>query len=166
MGAWLNVQLPTKPLIAFFAAFTACAATLMLSGWKPKRGEMSPRGRMILGLSAGSVLGLVAGLIGRGGGSFVVPLLYIAGLEAKAAAATSSFVVSCSGISSFFAHLATAAQPNRALWVTCGLAVFLGSQIGSRIMADGLRPRGVRTIFGIVLWGVAILLLVKDVILK
>ena len=166
VGAWLNVQLPTKPLIAFFAVFTAVAATLMLSGWRPKRGELSARGRVVLGLSAGSVLGLIAGLIGRGGGSFVVPLLYIAGLEAEAAAATSSFVVTCSGISSFAAHLATAARPNWLIWGGCAVAVFAGSELGSKIMADRLKPKGVRTIFGIVLWGVAILLFVNDVLLK
>lgn len=93
LGVWLNVQLPVKPLLIFFALFTAAAAVLMLSGWKPKRGELSARGRAVLGLTSGSGLGLVAGLIGRGGGSFVVPLLYIAGLEARNAAATSAFVV-------------------------------------------------------------------------
>ena len=165
-GAWLNVQLPVKPLIGFFAVFTAAAATLMLSGWKPKRGGLSGGGRVALGLSAGSVLGFIAGLIGRGGGSFVVPLLYIAGLEAKAAAATSSFVVTCSGVCSFAAHLATAAQPDWLVWVGSTVAVLLGSQLGSRVMADRLKPKGVRTIFGVVLWGVALLLFVNDVLLK
>jgi len=166
VGALLNAQLPTKPLIGFFAVFTATAATLMLSGWKPKRGKMSSKGRILLGLSEGSILGLVAGLIGRGGGSFIVPLLYIAGLEAKAAAATSAFVVTCSGVSSFIAHLAMAARPNWVIWAYCVVAVFLGSELGSRIMAEKLKPKGVRTIFGIVLWGVALFLFVHDVLLK
>ena len=111
-------------------------------------------------------MGLVAGLIGRGGGSFIVPLLYIAGLEAKAAAATSAFVVTCSGVSSFIAHLATAARPNWVIWAYGVVAVFLGSELGSRIMAKKLKPKGVRMIFGIVLWGVALFLLVNDVLLK
>ena len=166
VGAWLNAQIPTKPLIAFFAAFTATAATLMLSGWKPKKGEMSSKGRILLGLSGGSILGFIAGLIGRGGGSFVVPLLYIAGLEAKAAAATSAFVVTCSGASSFIAHLAIAAKPNWFIWTSCVVAVFLGSEIGSHVMAEKLKPKGVRTIFGIALWGVALFLFVHDVVLK
>jgi hypothetical protein len=166
VGALLNAQLPTKPLIGFFAVFTATAATLMLSGWKPKRGKMSSKGRILLGLSEGSILGLVAGLIGRGGGSFIVPLLYIAGLEAKAAAATSAFVVTCSGVSSFIAHLAMAARPNWVIWAYCVVAVFLGSELGSRIMAEKLKPKGVRMIFGIVLWGVALFLFVHDVLLK
>ncbi|MFN2152054.1 MAG: sulfite exporter TauE/SafE family protein, partial [Anaerolineales bacterium] len=65
LGVWLNVQLPVKPLLIFFALFTAAAAILMLSGWKPKRGDMAPRGRVILGLTAGGGLGTIAGLIGR-----------------------------------------------------------------------------------------------------
>jgi len=166
LGVWLNVQLPVKPLLVFFALFTAAAAILMLSGWKPKRGEMSPRGRTILGLSAGSGLGLIAGLIGRGGGSFVVPLLYIAGLEAKVAAATSAFVVTCSGTSSFISHLATAAQPNWGVWIACVLAVLLGSQLGSRLMAGRMKSRTIKVVFGVVLLGVAAMIIVKDVILK
>lgn len=70
VGVGLNVQLPVKPLLAFFALFTASAAVLMLSGWQPQRGEMSSREWVTLGLMAGSGLGL----IGRGGGSFVVPI--------------------------------------------------------------------------------------------
>jgi len=164
LGVWLNVQLPVKPLLLFFALFTAAAAVLMLSGWKPQRGAMSPRGRVALGVGAGSGLGLVAGLIGRGGGSFVVPLLYIAGLEAKNAAATSAFVVTCSGTSSFISHLATAAQPQWAVWIGTVLAVLLGSQLGSRLMAGRLRSRAVKRIFGLVLLGVSALIIIKDVI--
>jgi uncharacterized membrane protein YfcA len=165
LGVWLNVQLPVKPLLIFFALFTAAAAILMLSGWKPKRSDMSPRGRIILGLTAGGGLGTVAGLIGRGGGSFVVPLLYIAGLEAKMAAATSAFIVTCSGVSSFVSHLATAAQPQWGVWIATVLAVLLGSQLGSRLMAERMKSRSVKLVFGWVLLGVAALIIIKDVIL-
>jgi uncharacterized membrane protein YfcA len=165
LGVWLNLQLPVKPLLVFFALFTASAAVLMLSGWKPGRGEMSSTGRVALGLSAGSGLGLVAGLIGRGGGSFVVPLLYIAGLEAKLAAATSAFVVTCSGLSSFVTHVVTAAQPQWSIWIASMLAVLLGSQIGSRLMAGRLKSRTVKLVFSWVLLGVAALIIVRDVIL-
>jgi len=148
VGAWLNVKLPVK-----------------LSGWKPKRGDMSTRGRVILGLVAGGTLGLIAGLIGRGGGSFVVPLLYIAGLDPRAAAATSALVVTASGTSSFISHILGGAQPIWPIWLGSALSVFLGSSLGSRVMANRLRSRAVKQIFGIVLLGVAALILIKDVIL-
>jgi uncharacterized protein len=165
LGVWLNVQLPVKPLLIFFALFTAAAAILMLSGWKPKRGEMSPQGRVILGLTAGSGLGTIAGLIGRGGGSFVVPLLYITGLEAKMAAATSALVVTASGFSSFISHLATAAHPQWNVWISTVIAVLMGSQLGSRLMADRMKSGVVKLVFGWVLLGVAALIIIKDVIM-
>jgi len=166
LGVWLNVQLPVKPLLTFFALFTAAAAVLMLSGWKPKSGTMTPKKRVTLGLTTGSGLGLITGMIGRGGGSFIVPLLYIVGLDARAAAATSALVVTASGISSFLSHLASAAKPQWAIWLATVGAVFLGSQLGSRLMASKLKSRAVKQVFGWVLLGVAILILVKDVLLS
>jgi len=165
VGAWLNINLPTKPIILIFALFTAAAAILMLSGWKPKKGEFPPKGRRILGISGGSVLGLFAGLLGRGGGSFVVPLLYIAGLEAKTAAATSAFVVTCSGTSSFLSHILTAAEPDWTVWGLSVFSVMFGSQLGSRLMATRLRPEYVKTIFGVILLVVAGILILQNFLL-
>jgi uncharacterized membrane protein YfcA len=157
--------LPVKLLLIFFALFTASAAVLMLTGWRPQRSEMSSGVQLALGLTTGSGLGLVAGLIGRGGGSFIVPLLYLTGLEAKVAAATSAPIITCSGLSSFISHLATAARPRWTVWIACVLAVFGGSQAGSRVMARRMKSRSVKIVFGWVLLGVAALILIKDVIL-
>jgi hypothetical protein len=104
-------------------------------------------------------------MIGRGGGSFVVPLLYIAGLEARNAAATSAIIVTCSGTSSFISHLATAARPQWGIWIATVVAVLLGSQLGSRLMAGRMKSRAVKQVFAVVLLGVAALIIVKDVIL-
>ncbi len=164
LGTWLNITLPTKPVIVIFALFTAIAAVLMLSGWKPKRGSLDARQRIILGILAGSILGFLTGLIGRGGGSFVVPLLYISGLDPRAAAATSALVVTGSGISGFISHLATAAKPDWGIWLASAVAVLIGSQIGSRLMSTRLKPRAVKVIFSVVLLGVAALLILSDVL--
>ena len=164
LGTLVNINLPTKPVILIFAIFTATAAILMLSGWRPKRGNLSLHQRLILGICSGSILGFFAGLIGRGGGSFVVPLLYIAGLEPKTAAATSALIVTFSGSSSFISHILTAAKPNWLIWILCVLGVFLGSQTGSRLMAKKLKSKTIRLIFGFVLLSVAGILIIKDVI--
>jgi len=166
LGTLANIHLPTKPVILVFAVFTAAAALLMLSGWKPKRGYLESRGRLILGVVGGVVLGFFAGLIGRGGGSFVVPLLYIVGLAPKVAIGTSSLVVTFSGSSSFISHLFTAARAEWGVWILCVASVFIGSQAGSRVMAAKLNPRSVKIVFGVVLLGVAGLLIVKDVFMQ
>ncbi len=164
LGTKVNVTLPTRPIIAIFAGFTASAALLMLSGWKPKRGRLGPAGRTTLGVTGGGILGFLAGLIGRGGGSFVVPLLYIAGLEAKTAAATSAVAVTFSGTSSFISHLATAANPRWGLWLGCVAGVFIGSQLGSKFMSTRLKGRNVKRVFAAVLLLVAAILIFKNVL--
>jgi len=88
----------------------------------------------------------------------VVPILLISGLEPKEAAATSSFIVTCSAISGFLGHLPKA-HFYPAVTAGCLLAVVVGSQLGSRLMASRMRPRGVRYVFGGVLFLVASLLL-------
>ncbi|MHA1717957.1 MAG: sulfite exporter TauE/SafE family protein [Promethearchaeota archaeon] len=164
LGSLLNVNLPIKPLILMFALFTAAAAILMLSGWKPKRGDFSEKQKIFLGLIGGTILGLFAGLLGRGGGSFVVPLLYMAGLLPKVAAATSAFVVSCSGLSSFISHIIIAAKPDWLLWVLCSLGVLIGSQLGSRIMATKIDQKKIKPIFGGVLLLVSAILIIQTFI--
>ncbi len=161
IGTLLNIAAPTDVLLVVFALFTAAAALLMLSGWRPSREEFKSRERMAIGLMGGAGLGLIAGLIGRGGGSFVVPLLYVVGLDPKIAAATSAFIVSCSGTSSFISHMVFAAEPQWDIWIACAVAVFAGSQIGSRVMAHHARPRHVRAVFGGVLLTVAAILLIQ-----
>ncbi len=164
IGTWLNVNIPTKPIIIIFAIFTAAAALLMLSGWKPKKDYSSPSSRATIGIFGGAVLGFFAGLIGRGGGSFVVPLLYMLGLEAKVAAATSAFVVTCSGLSSFISHILTAAHPQWVMWILCVISVLAGSQTGSRLMAKKLKKEQIKPIFATVLLGISALLIIQTIL--
>ncbi|MFW6151267.1 MAG: sulfite exporter TauE/SafE family protein, partial [Chloroflexota bacterium] len=163
LGALVNVGLRTELVILAFTLFTATAAVLMLTGWQPGRGIHTARQRLVLGVGGGSVLGFFAGLIGRGGGSFVVPLLFMAGVAPKAAAGTSALVVTCSGTSSFASHLLTAARPVWPVWALCAAGVLAGSQLGSRLMSGRLASRRIRPLFGAVLLGIAALLIVKEV---
>ncbi|MHA1794433.1 MAG: sulfite exporter TauE/SafE family protein [Promethearchaeota archaeon] len=160
IGTLINVSLPVEPVILIFALFTMTAASLMLSGWKPKH-EIENRSKWIIGFMGGGLLGFFTGLIGRGGGSFIVPIFYIIGLAPKIAAATSAFVVTCSGISGFISHLVTAAQPNWLLWLTSAIAVIIGSQLGSRLMSEKLKPKRIKYIFGFVLLGVSAIMILQ-----
>ncbi|MBW1659477.1 MAG: sulfite exporter TauE/SafE family protein [Deltaproteobacteria bacterium] len=163
LGTWVNVVISTRSVIIFFSVLTILGALVMLSGWAPKKKLMSPVGKLFLGIFGGVGLGFDAGLIGRGGGAMVVPLLTLFGVGAKTAAATSMFVVICSTTASLVSHLVAGAHPIWGLWATCALAVALGSNLGARFMSNKMKPRGVRVAFGIVLMIVAIALLVKDV---
>lgn len=160
IGAFATVELATSVVIGAFALFTAAAAALMVSGWQPREERgFSGRERLGIGLGGGSILGFFAGLIGRGGGSFVMPLLYTIGIEAKIAAATTSVVVTAVGVSSVASHLAIGTDPQVVIWVLSALSVLAGSQVGSRLMAKELDSDRVKQIFGVVLFVVAGILL-------
>ena len=163
LGTWVNVVISTRSVIVFFSILTIMGALVMLSGWTPKKKLMTPAGKLFLGIFGGVGLGFDAGLIGRGGGAMVVPLLVLFGVGAKTAAATSMFVVICSTTSSLVSHIIAGAHPIWALWTACAAAVVTGSNLGARFMSGKMKPRGVRVAFGIVLLIVALILLIKDV---
>jgi uncharacterized membrane protein YfcA len=62
--------------------------------------------------------------------------------------------------------MATAAQPQWGVWISTVIAVLLGSQLGSRLMAGRMKSRTIKLVFGWVLLGVAALIIIKDVILS
>jgi len=160
VGAFATVELSTSVVIGAFALFTAGAAILMISGWQPRQDSgFSSHERVGIGLGGGSILGFFAGLVGRGGGSFVMPLLYTIGIDAKTAAATTTVVVTAVGVSSVLSHLAIGTDPQVVIWVLSALGVLAGSQVGSRLMAKELDSDRVKQIFGVVLFGVAGILL-------
>ncbi len=162
LGTWLNLNIPTKFIIVIFAIFAAGAAILMLSGYKPKSGVISSKGRKILGISGGSGIGFLTGLTGLGGGSFVMPLLYTAGIDAKLAAATSAFTATAGGASGFVSHIFTAVEPQWTVWILNIVAVIIGSQMGSRVMIAKLKSKNVKMIFGFVLLLVSAVLLIQN----
>ncbi|MEF8825347.1 MAG: sulfite exporter TauE/SafE family protein [Halapricum sp.] len=160
LGAYATTWFPTDTIVAVLALFTAAAAVFIASGYQPRQGiGFSRREETGVGLGGGSALGFFAGLIGQGGGVFVVPLLYMLGIEAKVAAATSALVITGAGLSSVVSHLAIASTPIWDLWIGSAVAVLLGSQVGSRLMATRLESKTVKKIFGVVLFGIAIVLL-------
>ena len=161
LGAFVNFQVPTKLVILVFALFTLAGSIMAYTNWKPNKKVESKKAEMILGVSAGSILGFVVGFAGRGGGAMVVPILLVSGLEAKEAAATSSLIVTCAAVSGLLGHLPKA-HFHPFLTLTTIAAVLVGSQVGSRLMARKMKPKGVRYIFATVLLLVAILLL-RDV---
>jgi len=64
--------------------------------------NLTQKGKIVVSLFVGSVLGLIAGIVGIGGGIYLVPLIIILGLgtekEAAACGAVFTWLNSCSGL--------------------------------------------------------------------
>lgn len=153
LGALLTARLPVRLFTLILAAVISVAALRMLFSGQPARAT-EPIGaarRTVGGAAVGGLIGLAGGLLGIGGGVFIVPLLiYVLRLPPKTAAATSIFVVVFSSFSGFLAHFSLAAIQWRFI-LLAGVFSFAGGQLGSRIMAERLKGRTVRRLFGGVL---------------
>ncbi|GAI97180.1 unnamed protein product, partial [marine sediment metagenome] len=152
-GAMVTSRINIRVFTSILAVVIFVAALRMLFSKKTEAEEMdvSPARRIIGGGSIGLVIGFMAGLLGIGGGVFIVPLLiYVLKVPTKIAAATTIFIVVFSSFSGFITHISLADTDWRFI-LTAAIFSFAGGQLGSRIMAEKLKGRTVRRIFGVVL---------------
>ena len=155
-GAMLTSRVPTRILIILFIVGMVVAAIRMLrlSGRPEPESMMPVRRRLILTGAAGLAIGIIAGLLGLGGGFLVVPMLIAMGYPTKKAAATSAFVVSFSSFSGFAGHVAEGHfEPT--LMLSCLVAVIVGSRLGAQLMNERLKSTHIKRMFGGVLLLVA-----------
>lgn len=154
VGSYLNVHLDLKPFLLIMAAVLALAGIRML--WSPsgetQSQEIAPWKKALGGIGIGACIGLVGGLLGIGGGVFVVPLLiYALKTPTKIAAASSTFIVCFSSLTGFVGY-ATQEALNWGFILPAAIASFLGGQAGARIMSSRLKGRNVRVLFSLVLF--------------
>jgi len=153
LGAMITTRINLRIFMIVLALVIIAAALRMLFSKKTEM-EAVPVGtikRVVGGAGIGALIGLMAGLLGIGGGVFIVPLLiYFLKIPTKTAAATSIFIVVFSSFSGFVTHVSLANTEWKFI-LTTALFSFAGGQIGSRIMAEKLKGRTVRQIFGVVL---------------
>jgi uncharacterized membrane protein YfcA len=153
LGAYTTSQVNLKLFIAILAGVILLAAIRMLFSKKvqSKEVKISSTRKILGGGIIGMVIGFVAGLLGIGGGVFIVPLLvFILRIPTKTAAATSMFIVVFSSFSGFVAHISIA-RPDWKFILLAAVFSFAGGQLGSRIMAEKLKGSTVRKIFGVAL---------------
>ncbi len=157
VGALGTRHLPTDAILALLALAMAVSGGRMLGTARrsePDR-RAPPAKRAVLTALAGVGIGLIAGLLGIGGGFLIVPLLLALGYPTKRAAATSAFVVLFSSFAGFAGHAALGELP-WTLIAGAGAAAVVASQFGARLMRDRLRAPWIKTGFGVVLLAVAV----------
>ena len=129
------------------------AAMRMIFSGKVERETtaLNEKQRILGGGVIGIAVGVMAGLLGIGGGVFIVPLLiYVLRMPTKTAAATSIFIVIFSSFSGFVAHISLASTDWKFILLAACFS-FAGGQLGSRIMSEKLKGKTVRRIFGVIL---------------
>jgi uncharacterized protein len=128
-------------LLVLFAAMMLVTAIAMLRGRREAAGDgtMKP-GKAVL---AGVSIGLVAGLVGAGGGFLIVPALTLfGGIPMRRAVGTSLFVITLQSFAGFAGHVGhTHVDPSlvAVISVMAVLGALVGARLTSRISPEALR---------------------------
>jgi uncharacterized membrane protein YfcA len=127
----------------------------MMLFYKPKKKTEASGGKeMKTGIGLGIGAGYLGGLLGVGGGNFIVPALVWLGVDPKKASATTAFIVVFSSLSGFFGHAAMGSV-NWNLLTFAAIGSVAGALVGSWIMHKKLDASQVKKIIGIVLYAIA-----------
>jgi uncharacterized protein len=155
IGARLTPYVDKNLLLGLFAAFLIFAGFMMLFYKAKVRDQALSRGTEIgAGAGVGSVAGFVGGLLGVGGGNFILPVLNWIGLDAKVAAGTTSLVVVFSSLSGFLGHATMGGLDPVFIGITAVMAA-LGSIVGSQLMKTKVSSAQLKKIIGVLLWLIA-----------
>ncbi len=167
-GAWLNQRADEDLILLLLSLMMIVAGARMVQGAvrsgreaDAHLAESPASSRLVLGAAAGSVLGLLTGFFGLGGGFLIVPLLVVVlGLPMRLAVGTSLLVISMHAGAGLVGHLSfgnvdfEAAAP----FLVGGL---VGTVAGSRF-SGRIRESWHRIVFSILLFSVAGLLLARS----
>ncbi|MFP4306852.1 MAG: sulfite exporter TauE/SafE family protein [Desulfococcaceae bacterium] len=130
-GAYLNLRIDPEPFLIVMAAVLALAGVRMLISPPAERTdeEMAPARKIVGGIVIGLAIGFLGGLLGIGGGVFVVPLLiFILKTHTKIAAASSTFIV-CFGVPTGFLGYASMEAIDWGFILPAAAASFAGVRI-------------------------------------
>lgn len=154
-GARLTPYVDKTILLSMFAVFLVFAGFMMLFAKVKVRENALSRGTETgAGAGVGAGAGFLGGLLGVGGGNFILPVLNWMGLDAKVAAGTTALVVVFSSLSGFLGHATLGGLDPVFLGINAVMAA-LGSIVGSQLMKTKISSAQLKKIIGVLLWLIA-----------
>jgi hypothetical protein len=165
-GGALSKSFNTTFLLWLFVIFLLGVGTRMIySYWeKEKPEENSPNSyspaQYLLTAVFGLGVGFIAGLLGVGGGIFIVPfMVYVLKSPTKIAAGSSHLIISFSALAGIIGH-ATSHEFDIPLILATGIAVLIAGNLGARVSMK-FKTKTIRAGLGLIMWAFAVQILVK-----
>jgi len=162
LGGSLKVQ---KELFYWLLLISLIIVALRIYVWEntAMKLNMGQTGKIIFSLLSGSILGLISGIVGIGGGIYLIPLIIIFGLGTeKEAAACGAIFIWANSLSGLISRL----QYNMidlSAFIFPIIAVIAGSTLGSFMGATKFSPKTMQKVLGVIII-VAIVLLLRKVL--
>lgn len=158
-----SLKLPTEVFYwILFISLVFVAARIYFWRSTTIKLDLTQKGKIILSLIAGSILGLIAGIVGIGGGIYLVPLIMILGLgTAKEAAACGAIFIWLNSFSGLLSRLQYNSIDLTA-YIPLIAVVMAGGTLGSFMGSFKFSPKTMERVLGAVII-VAIIFLGKKI---
>jgi uncharacterized membrane protein YfcA len=155
VGAAVSGAVDRDVLLALFAVFLVVSAGMMLFYRPAGEWNVARPIEIATGTAVGGGAGFLSGLLGVGGGAFVLPVLNGIGLETREAAATTAVVALTSSIVAFIARASLGGLD----YVFTGVMVVAaaaGASLATRFSTQRLSPAALKRIVAVVLFLIAV----------
>jgi hypothetical protein len=165
-GGALSKSVNTTILLWLFVIFlVGMGARMVYSYWEKEKAEEKSSPNLSTAMYAliavfGLAVGFLAGLLGVGGGIFIVPfMVYVCKYPTKIAAGSSHLIISFSALAGIIGH-ATSHRFDLPLIALTGVAVLIGGNLGARLSMK-FKTKMIRAGLGLIMWVFAVQILAK-----
>lgn len=160
VGASLTVSPRVYAIVLGGTLVAAGCRFVLLSRAEAPKAPLAPRTLWTVGPVVGGLLGVLAGMVGVGGGIFLSPLLLLMGwADAKRTGAVSAAFIVVNSLGGLATQLVRGASVDLSLGVPLLVTVAAGGMLGAFAGANRLSNVGLQRLLGVVLLGAGVKLL-------
>ena len=155
LGSFLASLLPSAAMGNFsvFMTFLLGIKFIVRPVMTTKEAMMSvtPQKRAVQSVVCGTVIGLICGFVGAGGGMMMLLILTsVLGYELKTAVGTSVFIMTFTALTGAISHFAIGDTPDITVLVLCVVFTFIWARIAA-VFANRAEPKTLNRATGVVL---------------
>lgn len=154
-GSWLASLIPAKTMGNFSTFMTLLLGIKFIvkpvMTTKESMQSVSPKKRVMQSICCGTVIGLICGFVGAGGGMMILLILTtVLGYELKTAVGTSVFIMTFTALTGAVSHMVIDGMPDIKILLLCILFTLLWAQIAAKL-ANKASPKTLNRVVGIIL---------------
>ena len=155
VGSWAASLLPSRTMGSFSTLMTLLLGVKFIvkpvMTTRESMSTVSRKKRVVQSLVCGTLIGMVCGFVGAGGGMMLLLILTsVLGYELKTAVGTSVFIMSFTALTGALSHFAIGGVPDWPVLLLCVLFTLLWARLAARL-ANKAAPATLNRVTGVVL---------------
>lgn len=166
LGSWVGSLIPSGVLGNFSVFMTALVGIKFIvrpvNATENKILSKPLHTRVWQSIVCGSLIGMVCGVVGAGGGMMLLLILTsVLGYELKTAVGTSVFIMAFTALTGAVSHFAIGALPDPLILIICIVATVVGAQVAA-VFANKANTKILNRVTGIVLTAIGVAMIVVN----